>query len=44
MHVNIFKIYILYVCVYLYIHNIYTQYTHIYYVKKTFIWMRFNHD
>ncbi len=34
MHVNICKIYI--VCVYLYIHNKYTQYTHIYYVNKNF--------
>ncbi len=34
IHVNIFKIYT--VCVYLYIHNKYTQYTHIYYVNKNF--------
>ncbi len=35
VHVNIFKIYN--VCVYLYMHNKYTQYTHIYYVNKNFI-------
>ncbi len=27
-------------CVYLYIHNKYTQYTHIYYVNKNLFWMR----
>ncbi len=26
-------------CVYLYIHNKYTQYTHIYYVNKNLFWM-----
>ncbi len=38
---QIFSKYILYICVfmsvYLYIHNKYTQYTHIYYVNKNFI-------
>ncbi len=33
---SIFSKYILYVCVSLYIHNKYTQYTHIYYVNKNF--------
>ncbi len=37
MHVNIFKIYMyICMCVYLYIHNKYTQYTHIYHVNKNF--------
>ncbi len=27
-------------CVYLYKHNKYTQYTHIYYVTKNLFWMR----
>ncbi len=31
-------------CVYLYRHNKYTQYTHIYYVNKTFILDMINHD
>ncbi len=36
IHVYIFKVYnMLYVC--FYIHNKYTQYTHIYYVNKNFI-------
>ncbi len=30
--------------VYLYIHNKYTQYTHIYYVHKSFILDAINHD
>ncbi len=30
-------------CVYLYIHNSYTPYTHIYYVNKTFILDAINH-
>ncbi len=42
VHVNIFKIYN--VCVYLYMHNTYTQYTHIYYVNKIFILDAINHD
>ncbi len=42
IHVNIFKIYTVYVCVfmYLYIHNKYTQCTLIYYVNKLLFWMR----
>ncbi len=31
-------------CVYLYVHNKYTQYTHIYYVNKNFILDAINHD
>ncbi len=31
-------------CVYLYIYNKYTEYTHIYYVKNTFILDAINHD
>ncbi len=31
-------------CVYLYIHNKYTQHTHIYYVNKTFILDAINRD
>ncbi len=42
IHGNIYK-YILYVC-YLYIHNKHTQYTHIYYVNKTFILDAINRD
>ncbi len=43
MHVNILKIYV-HVCVYVYIHNKYTQYTHIYYVNKSFILDAINRD
>ncbi len=35
MHGHVFKIYT--VCVYLYIHNTYIQYKHVYNVKSTFI-------
>ncbi len=35
---NIFKIYA--VCVFLYVYNKYTQYTHTYYVNKLLFWMR----
>ncbi len=38
IHVNIFKIYT--VCVYLYIHNKYTKYTHILFKQKLSFWMR----
>ncbi len=42
MHVNISKIYA--VCVCIYIHNKYTQYTRIYYVNKNFFLDAINHD
>ncbi len=33
----------MHVCVYFYIHNNYTRYTHIYFFKQMFLfWMRFN--
>ncbi len=40
--ISIFNIYCM--CVYSYIHNKYTQYTRIYYVKKTFILDAVNND
>ncbi len=42
IHVNIFKIYSVCVCIYICIINIHS--THIYYVKKTFILDVINHD
>ncbi len=32
------------VCIYIYVHNKYTQYTHIYYVNKNFILDAINRD
>ncbi len=51
LYIHICNIYILNIfseiytcmCLYLYIHNKYTQYTHIYYVNKTFILNAINH-
>ncbi len=44
-YINVnFSKYVLYVCVFIYIHNKYTQYTHIYYLNKTFILDSINHD
>ncbi len=43
IQVNIKK-YTVCVCIYLYIHNKYAQYIHIYYVNKTFILDAINRD
>ncbi len=42
--IYIYIIYYSFMCVYLYIHNKYTQYTHIYYVNKNFILDVINRD
>ncbi len=40
IHVNIFKMYIACVCIFIYIINIHSDSTHIYYVNKLLFWMR----
>ncbi len=40
IYMYIFSKFILRVCVCVYIHNTYTQYSHIHYVNKNLFWMR----